>query len=102
MHIMETRTEVLKFLQENKQYLESHYHVKKVGLFGSFARNEQTKESDVDLLIDFNDNIKKTFTLKQSLRRYFSNAFGRGVDIASEKFLKPYAKEYILKDAVYV
>ncbi|MEA3523057.1 MAG: nucleotidyltransferase family protein [Campylobacterota bacterium] len=99
---METQKEILNFLKEHKYYLEHHFHVKTVGLFGSFARNEQTKDSDVDLLIDFNDDITKTFTLKQSLRQYFSDAFGRGVDIASEKFLKPYVKEYILKDVLYV
>jgi predicted nucleotidyltransferase len=40
--------------------------------------------------------------LKDSLKKYLSDSLGRSVDIAREKYLKPYAREQILRDAVYV
>lgn len=99
---MKTKEQILQFLGDCKTEIAKNYHVKNIGLFGSFARGEATETSDIDLLVDFEDGIVKTYTLKESLRHYFSTAFGRKVDIASEKFLKPYAKAHIMKDVIYV
>ena len=99
---MNTRDEIIEFLKTNRQLLLSEYHVAKIGLFGSFARNEQNINSDVDLLIELEDGTKNIYDLKDSLRKYLSSSFERGVDIAREKYLKPYAKEQILKDTLYV
>ena len=99
---MNTKQEILDFLYENRHYITSHYHLTKLGLFGSFARDEQTKNSDVDLLIEIEAGTQNIHDLKLSLNEYLSNAFHRSVDIAREKYLKPYAKEFILKDTIYV
>lgn len=98
---MNTKKEILAFLQANQTLLKEKYHVSKIGLFGSFARDEATVESDVDIIIEL-DNIDNVYDVKSSLREYLSQAFGRSVDLAREKYLKPYAKEQILKDTVYV
>jgi len=99
---MNTKKEILDFLQINHQYIVEKYHIKKLGLFGSFARDEQTSESDVDVLIEIEDGTKNIHDLKASLNAYLSKAFNRSVDLAREKYLKPYAKEDILKDTIYV
>ncbi len=99
---MNTQKEILDFLQTNHKYLLKKYHITKIGLFGSFARDEQTKNSDVDLLIELEDGVSNIHDLKISLKNYLSQAFNRSVDIAREKYLKPYAKEFILKDIIYV
>lgn len=99
---MNTKNEILNFLKENKSYLSSRYHITKIGLFGSFSRDEQTDDSDVDLLIELEDGIKNIYDIKKSLNSFLSEAFGRSVDIAREKYLKPYAKDLILKDTLYV
>ena len=101
-HYMNTREEILEFLKNNRALLEDKYHITKIGLFGSFARNEQKKSSDVDLLIELEEGTKNIYDLKTSLKLYLSDAFERSVDIAREKYLKPYAKEEILKDTLYV
>ena len=98
---MNTKKEILAFLQANQTLLKEKYHVSKIGLFGSFARDEATVESDVDIIIEL-DNVDNVYDVKSSLREYLSQAFGRSVDLAREKYLKPYAKEQILKDTVYV
>lgn len=99
---MNTQEEILSFLQNNQQLLSDQYHITKIGLFGSFARNEQKANSDVDLLIEIEAGTPDIHDLKTSLKLFLSKAFERNVDIAREKYLKPYAKEKILKDALFV
>ena len=48
---MLNRQDILSFLRDNKEYLQKHFHLTKVGIFGSFARDEQKQDSDIDLLI---------------------------------------------------
>ena len=99
---MDTKQDIINFLQFNKEYIMSHYNLNKIAVFGSFARDEQTKNSDVDILIELNDNVNNIYELKNELRDYLSSSFGRSVDLAREKYLKSYAKKFILKDAIYV
>lgn len=98
---MDTQKEILDFLQKHKAELESRFGVKRIGLFGSFAKNEQKPQSDVDILVEIERDDVDIFMLKNSLRKYLSENFDRRVDIAREKYLKPYAKEEILKDTLY-
>jgi|FLOH01.1.fsa_nt_gi uncharacterized protein len=102
IHSMNTQNEIINFLQNNRKLLLEKYHVTKIGLFGSFARNEQKESSDVDLLIELEDGVQNIYDLKNSLKQFLSSSFNRSVDIAREKYLKPYAKEQILKDTLYV
>jgi predicted nucleotidyltransferase len=99
---MNTQYEIINFLQNNRNLLLEKYHVTKIGLFGSFARNEQKENSDVDLLIELKDGTQNIYDLKDSLKQFLSSSFNRNVDIAREKYLKSYAKEQILKDTLYV
>jgi len=99
---MNTQNEIINFLQNNRKLLLEKYHVTTIGLFGSFARNEQKESSDVDLLIELEDGVQNIYDLKKSLKQFLSSSFNRSVDIAREKYLKPYAKEQILKDTLYV
>lgn len=99
---MNTQKEILDFLRQNRKFLLENYHITKIGLFGSFAKNEQKEHSDIDLLIDLEDGVENIHDLKLSLKNYLKNSLGRNVDLAREKYLKPYAKKYILRDVVYV
>jgi len=99
---MDTKQEILEFLAQNRQFLSENFHLNKIGLFGSFAREEHNENSDVDIIIDIKNGTENIHDLKNSLRTYLSDAFGRKVDLAREKYLKPYAKKYVLKDVLYV
>ncbi len=99
---MNTKNEIITFLQQNKDHLKKQFHITKIGLFGSFARDEQTATSDVDLLIELDSNVKNIYDTKESLKEFLSNSFERSVDLAREKYLKPYAKDMIIKDTIYV
>ncbi|MDP2079156.1 MAG: nucleotidyltransferase family protein [Sulfuricurvum sp.] len=102
IRIMNTQSEIIDFLQNNRKLLLEKYHVTKIGIFGSFARNEQKENSDVDLLIELEEGTQNIYDIKASLKQFLSASFNRSVDIAREKYLKPYAREVILKDTLYV
>ena len=99
---MLTQENILNFLSENKLFLREQFHVVKIGIFGSFARNEQNPDSDIDILIEMENNVSNIYDLKWNLREFLKNQFQRDVDICNSKHIKPYAKDYILKDAIYV
>ncbi len=100
--MISSKQEILDFLKENSSFLKKEFHVSKIGLFGSFSRDEQVDNSDIDILFDLENGTENVHELKQSLRLYLSKSFGRSVDLAREKYLKPYAKKYILKETIYV
>ena len=54
---MKTLDEIKEVLQSHKDDLQVKYHVKKLSIFGSFARGEQGIESDVDILVEFDEPI---------------------------------------------
>jgi len=99
---MNSKEEILNFLHKNYVEITKKYHLTKLGIFGSFARDEQREDSDVDILIEIEEGTPNIHDLKTSLNKYLSSSFNRSVDIAREKYLKPYAKEFILKDTIYV
>jgi len=94
--------EILEYIRSQKDRLRNDYHVRRIALIGSFARNDQTPNSDVDLLVDIEEGTPNLFELKRSLKREFEQHFNRSVEIASERYLKPYFRDRILKDAIYV
>lgn len=98
---MLTQKNILNYLSENKILFREQFHIVRIGVFGSFARNEQNADSDIDILIELEDNVSNVFDLKWTLRELLTKQFQREVDICNTKHIKPYAKEFILKDAIY-
>lgn len=99
---MPTKTEILNFLRENKDLFKKKFHIAKIGLFGSFARNEQNPDSDIDILIELENDATDIFDLEWDIRELLKKRFNTEVDICEEKYIKSYFKPYILKDAIYV
>ena len=99
---MLTQNEILKFLKKNKRTFQKKFHISKVGIFGSFARNEQKANSDIDILIEREPNTKNIFDLDWNLQQLLKKRFGREIDICNEKYIKSYCRQYVLKDAIYV
>ena len=93
---------ILDFLKLNRKTLEDQFFVEKIALFGSYARNEQTEKSDIDLLVTLKKNTPDIHEAKQGLREFIGQYFNCSVDIASEKYLKRYIRNEILQEAVYV
>jgi uncharacterized protein len=93
--------DILKVLRQQKDFLHKNFFVKKIGLFGSFARNEANEKSDIDFLVEFDAPLEIYIANRNSVIEYLQKTFGREVDIANPKSLKPHYKERILKQAVY-
>lgn len=94
--------QVLHYLKKNKNRLLKEYHLTKIGVFGSVANSEDSEVSDIDLIVEFENNPGDLYTLKQKLREEFKNQFNRPVDICREKYLKPIFKKHIQSQAKYV
>lgn len=96
---METKSEVMLKLKEIKPLLFEDYSVKTIGIFGSYANETQTSESDIDILVEFEKPIGwKFFTLEL----YLEQVLGRKVDLVTRSGLKDQIKTQILNQLEYV
>jgi predicted nucleotidyltransferase len=98
---MKTRDQILSFLSQNKKLFRERYHIIRIGLFGSYARGEQNLKSDIDLLVEFEENTQDLYELKLQLKEYIRKNLGIEVDICREKYIKPRIKNSILRETVY-
>jgi predicted nucleotidyltransferase len=96
------REEILNFIRQNRIYLKEHFYIKKIGLFGSFVHDEQAEDSDIDIIIELEENTPGIYELKEELREFFAKHFNRDVDLAREKYLKSYVKSQIIHEVAYV
>jgi uncharacterized protein len=99
MQTLETIKEQLKQL---KPYLKASFSVKTIEVFGSYVRNEQTKKSDVDLLVTFFEPNDIDLFKFIELRLFLKDNLGIDVDLVEKKNLKPIIRENVLKEAVSV
>ena len=92
--------ELKKILQEHKYELESKYGVTEIGVFGSYSKKQETKTSDLDILIDFQKAVDLlTFV---HIKNYLSDLLKINVDLVMKKALKPKIGERILKEVLYI
>ena len=70
--------------------------IKKLGVFGSVARGEETDQSDIDLLVYFSK--RKSLLSVVALERKISESLGRKVDLMTEASISPYLLDKIKKD----
>jgi hypothetical protein len=96
---MLTKEEILRKIEENEEEIK-RYGVKRVGLFGSYIRNEQKEKSDVDILVEFEEG-KKTFDNYMNLAFFLEDLFNCKVDLVIAESIKPLLKPYILSEVEY-
>lgn len=98
---MLSKQTILLQLKESKPSLMA-IGIDSIGLFGSFARNENRINSDIDILIDFKTG-KETFDNLMLASDLFEEIFkNEKVEIVTKKSLSQYIKPYILKEVIYV
>lgn len=96
---MITLNQIKKTLSVNKSYLQEKYFVEEIGIFGSFSRGEQTKRSDIDLLVSLKKPIGLEFVdLSYELEKLFNHK----VDLVSKGAVKKRLMSEIEKDIIYV
>ena len=94
------RTEIIAALQQFKKQKTSEYHIDKIGVFGSVAKNRMTHESDIDIVVVLKEqNLFDLIGIKQDLEAVFR----RPVDIVSyRKKMNEFLKRRIDSEAFYV
>lgn len=95
-----TLNELKIIINGKKIELAEIYNVSNIFIFGSYAKETQTPESDIDILIETSKPISlfKFVNLKQ----YFENLLGKKIDLGTPNSLKPFVKNTILSEAVQV
>jgi uncharacterized protein len=95
---MNTRREIEQRLKAYKPFLKETFKVETIGIFGSYARDEASETSDVDLIVSFTQPIGWEFI---NLHDFLEEILGKRVDLATVNSLKPQLKDSILKEVVY-
>ena len=99
---MKDLTELKGLLHDQEPYLAEKYGVRVIGVFGSYVRNEQQPESDLDVLIELDRPPKISLIGLVELEQYLSEVLGVRVDIAIRKNLKKRMGERILREVIPV
>ncbi len=96
------QNEIINYLKVQKQFFAEQFNILKIGIFGSYARNEQTENSDIDILIEMQPETEDIFEKRLMLKEFLSKHFSKPVDVCHLRAIKPFFRELILKDAIYV
>ena len=92
--------EIKRILKENKEVLKKEFKIKEIGIFGSYVHNRQKEESDVDILVEFEEvpSLLKFIHIEN----YLSELLGVKVDLVTKNALKPYIGKIILKEVMFI
>lgn len=98
---MYNKQSILQHIKSVEPVLK-RYGVRSIGLFGSYIRNEQKADSDIDLLIDFEadkENYDNLLAVYDVLEQLFE---GKRVEIITKNGLSPFISPYVLNEIEYV
>jgi predicted nucleotidyltransferase len=97
---MATKKEILDYLTVNRDSFRREFSVGKIGIFGSYARDEATDESDIDIVVELEKvDMFNLIGIKQAVEE----ALGRRVDVVRlRKSMNPTLRRRIEKDVVFI
>lgn len=91
---------IVKFIRQNKPELENRYGIKRIGLFGSYAKDITRQESDIDIVVEVSE---PDLFILIGIKQYLEEAFGTRVDVVRLREKMNLAlKKRIDRDAIYV
>ncbi|MFH1907659.1 MAG: nucleotidyltransferase family protein [Chloroflexota bacterium] len=99
---MKTLAEIKQILERQKPYLQHNYGVTVIGVFGSYVRNEQRPDSDIDILIELERPSRVSLLGLVELENYLSDILEIKVDIAIRKNLRKRIGNRILSEVLPV
>jgi len=88
---------ILDLLKKNKTLFKQKYNVTKIGLFGSYATNHQTENSDIDILVSMPSSFDNYYELKEVLE----SSLNHKVDLGLEKNVRDLLRNRINKEVIY-
>ncbi|VVB62842.1 Nucleotidyltransferase domain protein [uncultured archaeon] len=89
---------VIEILRSHEQDIKGRFAVRRIGLFGSFVRGEETNDSDIDILVEFEDPTFRNF---MNLAFFLEDPFGRRVDLLTPEGISHRIRPYVEKDVVW-
>lgn len=92
--------EIKNIINEQLPLIREKYKVNSIGIFGSFVRAEQKEDSDVDILVEFNQPVSLFDFI--DLADFLEERLSLKVDLVTKKALKPIIKDSILSEVVYL
>lgn len=92
--------EIMIELRELRPFIEQKYSVNTIEIFGSFVRNQQDQNSDLDILITFSETPSLLKFIE--LKNYLSEQLGLNVDLVMKDSLKPRIGKTILSEAIAI
>ena len=93
------KEEILRILKMLKEDIKIKYKVKSIGIFGSYINNEQTDDSDIDFLVEFEENADLFHYV--GLTFFLEEQFNKKVDVISKPALKEELRKKILQEVIY-
>jgi hypothetical protein len=96
---MKTLDEIKSILVENKSRLSDEFGLSELAVFGSYSRNDQKEESDIDILVDFVKPVGLEFI---ELANELEKLLGIKVDLVSKNGIKPRYFEFVKEELIYV
>jgi predicted nucleotidyltransferase len=94
--------EIKETLAKCKPELKRKFEIKEIGIFGSYISGEQGEKSDLDILVEFEDDARLSLLDMVGLEIELSELLGVKVDLVEKKYLKPFIGQHILREVVYI
>jgi uncharacterized protein len=91
------RDEILKMMEENREVIQG-FGVRRLGIFGSYARGEEREASDMDFLVEFDDATLQNYL---NLKEFLEHLFQCPVDLVFADTVKPRLKSIIFSEVIY-
>jgi len=90
--------DVFKVLKEHENEIKKRFGVVRIGIFGSYARGEETETSDVDVLVEF---VEPSFDNFMDLVFFLEDLFGKEVDLVTTGGLSPHIAPFVEEEVVW-
>ncbi len=97
---MMSTEKIVSILKTHRKELEKKFSVNEIGVFGSYVRNEQTRDSDIDILVEFDrvPGLIGLITLEETLEKLI----GRKIDLVRKGSIRKELKSNILREVIYI
>ena len=96
--IHKDKADILRVIREKQSEMADRFSVRRIGVFGSFARSSAGPESDVDILVEL---AEPTFDHYMDLNFYLEEVLNRSVDLVMADTIKPRLRPIVGKEVVY-
>lgn len=93
---------ILETLRASRERLRAEFGIERIGLYGSFARNEQTAKSDVDLVYTLTEGHRLSLVDRDRLQRMLRRRVHRKPDLINQRYMNPFTEYTMLKEVIYV